>query len=286
MLYTKPKHLQAQQSPQTAGGRRDGTTLSITSRTNEKIKLAVKLGKSAGARADEGLFVIEGARLCGEAAACGVEIDYAFLTEKAAEKYPGAAEAVMSKARECFEVSAGAAQAVAGTAGPQGIVCVCRMPKPAESAHFIAPGRRCLALDNVQDPANLGAVIRTAEALGIDAVIAGGGCDVYNPKTLRSAMGSVFRMRVHQTGDLAGFLKQADSAGLNTVALVTDPAAENIRSVDTGAGFVCVVGNEGAGVSEQILQLCKTKATIPMRGKTESLNAAAAAAIAMWELSK
>lgn len=215
-----------------------------------------------------------------------MEIVTAFLTAKAAEKYPGQARAVTQSARECFEVSSGAADAVAGTAGPQGIVCVCRMPESAKSADFIAPGRRCLALDNVQDPANLGAVIRTAEALGIDAVIVGGGCDIYNPKTLRSAMGSVFRMRTFQTGDLAGFLEQAASAGLNTIALVTDPSAEDIRSADTVGGFVCVVGNEGAGVSGPTLQACKTKTTIPMSGKTESLNAAAAAAIAMWELSK
>ncbi len=215
-----------------------------------------------------------------------MEIVYAFVTAKAEGKYSEEVRAVTASARECFEVSAGAADAVAGTAGPQGIVCVCRMPEPAGNAHLIAPGRRCVALDQVQDPANLGAVIRTAEALGIDAVIVGGGCDVYNPKTLRSAMGSVFRMHILQTGDLAALLEQAASAGLGTVALVTDPSADDIRSVDTGAGFVCVVGNEGAGVGARTLQACRVKASIPMRGKTESLNAAAAAAIAMWELSK
>ena len=140
-----------------------------------------------------------------------------------------------------------------------------------------------IALENIQDPANLGAVCRTAEALGISGVIAEGGCDIYSPKAQRAAMGSLLRLPVIRCEDLAETLSYLGENGMKLYATTPDTDAEKITLCDMSGGVVSVIGNEANGVSDEIFELCQ-KVTIPMLGRAESLNASMAAAITMWEI--
>lgn len=138
----------------------------------------------------------------------------------------------------------------------------------------------------MQDPSNLGAVLRTAEAFGMSGVIVGGGCDIYNPKALRAAMGSSMRISVLTTVNLPFLLIFAAKKGMLTLASTPSDGAKKITDMSFSGSVICVVGNEGSGISPEVMSACTLPVTIPMRGRAESLNAAAAAAVLMWELTK
>ena len=141
-----------------------------------------------------------------------------------------------------------------------------------------------IAVENIQTPLNLGAVARTAEALGREGLIVSGGCDIYNPQAQRAAMGSLLRLPVIEAEDLPAFLKDCAAKGMKTYAAVPDRGALSVTEMDRSKGVVCVVGNEGSGLSEDVIKSCVSPVTITMRGRAESLNAAAAAAVIMWEM--
>lgn len=143
-----------------------------------------------------------------------------------------------------------------------------------------------VALDGIQNPDNLGAISRTAEALGVDALIVGGGCDIYNPKALRASMGALLRLSVISVPSILPVLQKARENGLPVFSTVPDSAAEDITTVDFSRGAVTVIGNEGNGVSKEVKAFSDRFITIPMGGKAESLNASAAATITMWEMMK
>lgn len=139
-------------------------------------------------------------------------------------------------------------------------------------------------MENIQTPDNLGAAARTAEALGLDGIIVSGGCDIYNPKALRAAMGSLLRLEVFSVPDLPSFIEKCNVNGMNTYAAVPDNTALPVTQIDKSKGIVCVVGNEGNGLTGKTISSCSSKVTIPMKGRAESLNAAAAACMIMWEM--
>ncbi|MDY6016039.1 MAG: RNA methyltransferase [Oscillospiraceae bacterium] len=257
----------------------------ITSRTNDKIKYAVRLGESASLRKESGEFFLEGARLCSDAALTGIEIRQAFFTGKALWKYADYVDNIVKSCGICYEISAEVSQKLAGTEKSQGVFCIC-----AERRHngggSLDPSGKYLALENLQDPANLGAICRSAEALGLDGLIVGGGCDIYNPKALRAAMGSSLRLNIISAPALDGLIDKANSMGMLTLASVPRSTAVDIRKVSMGGGVICCVGNEGSGLSEQVIEKCKMQVVIPMNGRAESFNAAAAAAILAWELKR
>ena len=141
-----------------------------------------------------------------------------------------------------------------------------------------------ILLENVQDPANLGAVSRTAEALGLTGIIVSGGCDIYSPKALRASMGALLRLSVLETGDITGTIENAKKNGMKTYASVPDSRAVSVTDTDFSGGAIVVVGNEANGVTEETLASCQGTVTIPMAGRAESLNAGAAASILMWEM--
>ena len=141
-----------------------------------------------------------------------------------------------------------------------------------------------LALENLQDPSNLGAVCRTAEALGLSGLIVSGGCDIYNPKALRAAMGSSLRISLTETKELTTLLKEAEKNGMKTYASVPRSDAADIRRVSLDGGVIICVGNEGSGLSDEAVGVCSSTVTIPMLGRAESFNASAAASILAWEL--
>lgn len=257
----------------------------ITSRTNDKIKYAVRLGESASLRKEAGEFFLEGARLCSDAVQTGIEIKQAFFTSKALWKYSDYIDGIIAASGICYEISSEVSQKLSDTENPQGVFCICAMKSDADES-ALNPDGKYLALENLQDPSNLGAVCRSVEALGLDGLIISGGCDVYNPKALRASMGSLLRMNVIQSENLCGLLEKAISVGIKTFASVPKNTAQDIRTVSMDGGVICCVGNEGSGLSKEVIEKCSSQVTIPMSGRAESFNASAAAAILAWELKR
>ena len=257
---------------------------SLTSADNPAVKQAARVRDSAPARRKLGLFFAEGARLCADAALSGVPINTCFFTPGAREKYKTETGLLLDRSSRCFEISEKVCRKLSDTSAPQGVFCLCeRRGEP--DAPFI-PSGRYLALENVSDPSNLGACARTAEALGIAGLILSPGCcDPYNPKALRASMGAFFRLPLLLPEDFFALLRNKQAEGFRLYGSVPDRSAENIADVPK-PGCICLVGNEGSGLTEEAKALCGRLVTIPMPGRAESLNAAAAAAILMWELMK
>lgn len=256
----------------------------LTAKNNEKIKAAVAIRDGAKVRRETGLFFLEGARLCSDAAENNVTVSRAFFTAKALEKYASYAEKIVAKAQEVYEISEEISSKLSDTQNPQGIFCVCEAPVRQAETAGIRLGGKYIFLENVQDPSNLGAVSRTAEALGIDGLIVCGGCDIYNPKALRASMGSALRLPVYTCEDAVKLLENLGEKGMLTLASTPDSSAELVTAVDMTGGVVCVVGNEGNGVTAETMNACRKRITIPMDGRAESLNASTAAAILIWEM--
>lgn len=254
----------------------------IESASNEKIKNAAKLSASSKERREQKKFFLEGLRLCRDAAECGVLINCFFYTENALEKHGADVDFIASRAERTFMISKAAAQKISDTQNPQGFFCICPFLSEKDEETVLSGGK-FIALQNVQDPSNLGAIARTAEALGITALIAENGCDIYNPKAQRAAMGSLLRLPVIRTNSLCALLEKCKNSGFKAYATTPSKDASLITRCDMSGDVVAVVGNEGNGVCDDVFSVCE-KVTIPMKGRAESLNASVAAALTMWEL--
>lgn len=253
----------------------------IQSKDNDKIKWAAKLVSQSRFRKESGLFVLEGLRLCLDAVATGRVPEAVFYTAGAASREPALEQ--LFCLRECYEVSESAFAKMSDTKSPQGVLCIL---KREEQAPFCPrPGDRYMLLEQVQNPANLGAVARTAEALGITGlVVTGDGCDVTSPKAQRAAMGSLLRLPTFVVSSLDQPIAAMRCASLPVYAAVPGGGAADMTECDFSHGAGVIVGNEANGLREQTIAACDGRITVPMRGRAESLNAAAAAAILMWEM--
>lgn len=252
----------------------------ITSRENPTVKLCRRLQTSAKARREEGLFLAEGTRLCQEVFSCGLSVEAILATADALSKNPW-----LKERGEVLEIAPEVAAAISDTRSPQGVFCLCRIPPSPPLS--ILPDGRYLLLDRLQDPGNLGTILRGAEAFGITALILGKGCpDRFAPKVLRGTMGSVFRQPVFAADDLPEAISRLRKAGIPVWAAMPEPTARPILELSGEEGGVAVViGNEGSGVSPETAAACTGAVYIPMASRIKSLNAAAAAAVIMWELS-
>ena len=253
----------------------------ITSRSNNLIKHTKKLFTSHKERALSSQFALEGARLCFDAfhSECGA--DLLLLTEDAARKYPEKCTQLIDGFEKTVWITGELASYLSETKNPQGVFVVC---SPRKNVFYPEKGKKYIALDQIQDPSNLGAVIRTAEALGIDGALLSGCCDLYNPKVLRASMGGAMRLPVLLCEDLALEITNLRAQGFHAYASVPDRSAENIKHIAFNGSDICVIGNEGNGVSQAVKQACTGLLTIHMLGRAESLNASVAAAIIMWEM--
>jgi TrmH family RNA methyltransferase len=241
----------------------------ITSTDNENIKLYKKLAGSAKYRRESGLFTLEGLRLISDA---DIAFHTVFYTAANAEN------ASKIRAERAFEISETLSERISDTKTPQGIFAV------AEILHReINVGGKVLVLHSLRDPGNLGTIIRTADALGISDIFAVDCADIYSPKTARSAMGALFRVNVEKSDESTVFAKLA---GYETFASVLSDYAEPLGSFDFPEKSAIFIGNEANGLPENVIKNCTRRVTIKMRGNAESLNAAAAASILIYELSK
>lgn len=256
--------------------------MEITSRDNRIIKEYRRLAGDAKYRRECGLFVAEGARLCGDAVRSHVLIETALITAHARRQYADIVAQVEGAARQTADIPDALAAYLGDTDTPQGIFCVCRIP---QTEHAFDVGCCYAALERIQDPGNLGTMIRTAEAFGLGGVLLTDGCcDPYSPKVLRSSMGGVFRLPLIAVGTLAERLPQLHAAGFRSYACVVDRDAEAVQRTAFPCGSICVIGNEGSGLLPETARACSERVTIPMAGRAESLNASMAAGIVFWEM--
>ncbi len=245
----------------------------ITSVKNPKVAAWKSLRDRKG-RDSLNEFMVEGAKMVGEALASGLDVQALLIREGFESPFP------LPAGVPAFLLSDSAFSAVSDTRTPQGIAAVLSLRVLPLS------GTRFVALDAVQDPGNVGTIIRTADAAGLDGVILGPGCaDLFSPKVLRSTMGSVYRMRFSFPEDLASSLRELRGRGFSILSsqLDGDPFYER---TDVHPSFVLVVGNEGNGISAPVQAEATHRLRLPMRGGAESLNAAVAAAVMMYDLMK
>lgn len=252
----------------------------ISSRKNPVIREAERLSRLGEAREAQQLFVAEGARLCEDAANSGIEIQRLFFTSTALEKYQKYLAPLQDRAAESYCIKEHVAELLSQTKHTQGVFCQCRMPQRAKQRFD-----QYLVLEDLQDPANLGAVLRTAEALGgLGVVLLGHRQDPYAPKVLRSAMGAVFRLSIERYREQESFFRWLSKSGLRSYGAVAGGAAKKLGKLSLPRRCAVLVGNEGNGLRPETIARCDELLTIPMKGRGESLNAAAAAAILMWEM--
>lgn len=253
----------------------------ISSNSNKYIKLVEKLQKSSKARNESGLFVLEGLRICEDAFDNGIVIENVFVSVSFYEKTRDIAKKFFQGSKLNFVVNDSLFLKICDTKTPQGIIVVAKKPDSSDS---IDNNGKYIALDSIADTSNLGAICRTAEALGLSGIIINNtSCDPYSPKSLRASMGTLLRMPVFITDDLPAFLTQN---GLSGVSLVVDKTAQKLDNFNFEQGDVIIIGNEANGIGNEVKTASRALVTIPMSGKTESLNAAGAAAIAIYEYTK
>lgn len=241
----------------------------ITSLKNPKVA-AWKALKDRKGRRESGCFLVEGRKMVEEALASAFDVE-TVLVQEGMELPDGLTMPV-------YELPAHVLAAVCDTKTPQGIAAVVRMKEQS------ALGKHIVVLDGVQDPGNVGTIIRTADAAGLDGVLLSNQCaDVFSPKVLRATMGSIFRTNLRTTDDLPGELTKLREKGYSILSSQLDgtPFYEREKVAER---FALIIGNEGNGVSEQVQQTATHQVRLPMRGGAESLNAAIAAAIMMYEL--
>ena len=248
-------------------------TEQIVSRSNPLVKHVRQLAASGDYRRREGQFLCDSPKLLEEALRWGACVDTVICTDP--DHLPLLPENV-----RCVQVS----QELMGFASPmktpQGVLFVCTMPRQELPEKL--DGRRYVALDGVQDPGNVGTVLRTADAFETGGLFLLPGCaDPYSPKTIRASMGTIFRRPVWQcgVGEMVELIRRS-GLKLYGAALRQDTVDARIVSYD---GAVIAIGSEGRGLSDEVLTLCDATVKIPMSQRCESLNAAMAATILLWE---
>jgi len=234
----------------------------ITSKINTLIKTVISLQNKKG-RKQSGLYLVEGLKSVRECISAGCEIEKILCTEENAEAFP-----------ECVVVTDAVFKHISTEQTPQGVIAVVKIP-PRE---LKSPSGSCLLLDRLQDPGNVGTVIRTANAAGYDDIYLIDCADPYSPKAVRASMGGIFRVNIY-TGSTEIF-----KAFQNIPFICADMDGENVFGFTPPEKFCLCIGNEGGGLSEEILSMAKYTVKIPMRETCESLNAAVSAGIAMYAL--
>ena len=255
--------------------------IEITSKDNPLIKFVSSLQSSPKHRKEAGLFVLEGLRICDDAYQNNIKFDKLIVTKNAFEKHNDFIEKFADISDGCYFLKEDLFKKISDTNSPQGIIALAKIPL---FDNKVSPNGRYIALENLSDPSNLGAIARTAEALGVDGIImSSDGCDPYSPKSLRSSMGTLLRLPIYVVDSIITFINKSS---LRSIACVVDRTAECISEVEFKDGDVLLIGNEANGLTEFTKLNSQKRVTIKMSGKAESLNAASAAAIAMWEMTK
>jgi len=251
----------------------------ITSNSNAQVKRLLQLQKKSKARNEEQVFLVEGLRMFLEVPAERVQKVYI-------------SETLYNKKKQDLDLEKFSVEIlsdsvfgyVSDTKTPQGILCIVEQQKYDIEELLNIKNPHFMVLDNLQDPGNLGTIVRTAEGAGVDAVfLSKESVDIYNPKTIRSTMGSIYRIPVVYVEDLLELLNTFRQKGIKSYAAHLE-GKKSYDQEDYRDGTAILIGNEGNGLREEIADSADIWIRIPMQGKVESLNAAIAASVLMFEV--
>ncbi len=254
----------------------------ITSSSNPRVRQVAQWQAKAKERRQAGIFVVEGFKMFGEAPEEAVAEVY--ISEEALERAGRQPELMGKLDRTGYEtVTEEVFAKMSDTQTPQGILCVVKRPGHGLEQLLEAPRPLLMVLENLQDPGNLGTIVRTGEGAGVTGIIIGSGtADIYAPKTVRATMGSIYRVPVVCAEDLVEAVGRLRGGGVHTYA-----AHLQGKNYYDGFSFreatAFLIGNEGAGLSPQLAEAAEGRVRIPMEGQLESLNAAVAASLLMYE---
>lgn len=249
----------------------------ILSRENARVRHACRLRESAAARREEGLFFAEGLRLCQDLAQNIAPVE-AFCTQALLTAHPECA----GLAGGCAVIGEQVAEKLSDTRAPQGIFCV--FPRRIQPLSALRADGRYVCLEHVQDPANVGALMRSAAAFGFRGAVLCGQCaDPFSPKAVRASMGALARLDIFCADETKPVLDAFHSKGIYMIAAAMEgsvplPAAD----VRARAGLAVWIGNEGNGLEDATIAAADAVVRIPMTGGVESLNAAVAGGILLW----
>ncbi len=252
----------------------------ISSKDNETVK-AIKRLKEKKYRDLENKFIVEGIKIVEEAINENTKISKIVICEDCLQDGTLSKELVLKiAAYDCIYVTKKVFEQLTDVMSPQGILAV--IEKNNKNQEIDYSQDIIIALDDIQDPGNLGTILRTIDSSGLtQVIISKNSVDRYSPKVVRSTMGAIFRVNMIETEDLEQMLKQVQKNHFEVVVTALD-AKENIYDMEY-KNKVIVIGNEANGVSSQVQNLADKKVKIPMLGKTESLNASVAASIMIYE---
>ena len=239
--------------------------------------------REARGRKAEGLFLVEGEKLMREALEAGLRGEIALIEEERLEQFSALCGLLTGAGVQVKQAPRRLIEAVCDTCSPQGACCAFEPPRPMR---IEAAPARLVALDGVQDPGNVGTIWRTADAAGFGGLLLGPGCaDALSPKVQRAAMGSGFRLPVANPGALAPALAGLRERGYKIIISALNGQSFYARA-PLGERYALVIGSEARGVSEEVAGVADVRLKLPMRGGAESLNAAVAAGIMMYELTR
>lgn len=256
--------------------------LEISSKNNSLIKEIKGLYRRKNRWANK-QFIIEGIKVVKEAILNKVNIKQIIYSEKLLSTPEGQELFQNIQFRDnVVKLTDNLFNEIADTDNPQGILAIVEFIEREFSDILNIKNPALLFLDRVQDPGNMGTIIRTGDAFNIDGIIIGEGCvDPYNPKVVRSTMGSIFRVPLYVCADSLDFL--LNFKGKDIKVLATSLDGRLLYNENFQGGFICIIGNESRGVDPKIMSIADSAIKIPMPGKAESLNAGVAASIIMYE---
>ncbi|MBE6923926.1 MAG: RNA methyltransferase [Ruminococcaceae bacterium] len=242
----------------------------ITARKNPLLQQVRRLLSSRREREKSGLFVADGTKLLQEAVRYWPELDTVILSD--------GVEAEVPENVRLVRVPCDVMESISPMQSPQGALFMCRLPKPAA----LVAHRGMLLLDGIQDPGNLGTILRTADALDVPVILLEGCADPYSHKTVRASMGAVFRVPVVCAG-WEDVQKACADAQIPVAVTALTERAKDLRQAEL-KNMAVVIGSEGQGVRQEILDAADAELIIPMNSHCESLNVAVAATIVMWQM--
>lgn len=259
--------------------------IKITSPSNQIIKEIKGLYRKKS-RWENKLFLMEGIKIINEAMASDIPIKYLLFSEKFLATKEGRSFLERSKEiKGLVSLSDRIFNGLSDTDNPQGIMAVASFKERDMMEIYDLNKSFLLFLDEIQDPGNMGTIIRSGDAFNIDGIILAKGCvDPYNPKVIRATMGSIFRLPLYFCENAIDFLQDAKRQGIKII--VTSLKGKNVNKRDFSHDSLLVIGNESKGVSQGIVSLADNRVKIPMLGQAESLNAGVAASILMYEATK
>jgi TrmH family RNA methyltransferase len=262
------------------------STAVISSLQNEKIKHVWQIIKQPKYRQKSNQFAVEGMKLLKEILKSEIKIDSIFITPEACEKYEQDLENIMNNSTFIiYEVNNKIMNKISDMASPPGIICLCQMIGKIQMLDKIVKSDKIIILENIQDPHNLGTIFRICDAMKIKSVgITEGSCDIYNPKVLRGSMGSVFRLDIFLVNDIMAFISELKKHRFEVYASTADKNDSPISKIKYGKKIAVIIGNEGNGISLETIRFCDKKITIPTNQEIDSLNAAVAVGIIIWEI--